>query len=93
MVSATDKPVEKSREPGLEPEQYYKPLLNGENGRDGKIKEVERKLSNLQAGMKRKEKMIFRTFHLIIQNIDVARPLTQSPTQIRKTTRRAWWIC
>jgi len=38
---------------------------------------------------KRLRKMIFRTFNLIIQNIDVAQPLTQ----IRKTTRRAWWIC
>jgi hypothetical protein len=54
--------VELVRQLGLEPDQHYKPLLNGENGRDSKIKEVGRKLSNIEANAKRKE--------IVLKNLD-----------------------
>jgi hypothetical protein len=59
--------VELFKQLGLEPDQHYKPLVNGENGRDGKIKEVERKLSNLQASLKRKE-MVLRNLDSLLEN-------------------------
>ncbi len=47
--------VEPFKQLGLEPDHHYKPLLDAKNGWGSKIKELERKLSNLEAGAKRKE--------------------------------------
>ncbi len=53
--------VELFKQLGLEPDQHYKPLLDGKNGWD-KIKEVGRKLSNIEASTKRKE--------IVLRNLD-----------------------
>ena len=50
------------RQLGLDPDQHYKPLLDGKHRWDGKITDVERKLSNLQASLKRKE--------IVLRNLD-----------------------
>jgi hypothetical protein len=54
--------VELMRQLGLDPDQHYKPLLDGKHGWDSKITDVERKLSNLQASLKRKE--------IVLRNLD-----------------------
>jgi DNA invertase Pin-like site-specific DNA recombinase len=54
--------VELFKQLGLEPDQHYKPLLDRKNGWDGKIKEVGRKLSNIEANLKRKE--------IVLRNLD-----------------------
>ena len=47
---------------GLEPDQRYKPLLDEKSTWDSKIKELERKPSNIEAGAKRKE--------IVLRNLD-----------------------
>jgi hypothetical protein len=59
--------VELFKQLGLDPDRHYRPPLNGENGGDGKIKEVERKLGNLQASLKRKE-MVLRNLNSILES-------------------------
>jgi len=54
--------VDLMRQLGLDPDQHYKPLLDGKHRWDGKITDVERKLSNLQASLKRKE--------IVLRNLD-----------------------
>ncbi len=54
--------VELFKQLGLEPDQHYKPLLDEKSNGDSKIKEVARKLSNLQASLKRKE--------IVLRNLD-----------------------
>jgi len=65
--------VQLMKQLGLDPDQHYKPLLNGENGRDGKIREVERKLSNLQASLKRKE-IVLRNLDNLLEQEDLDLP-------------------
>ena len=54
--------VELMRQLGLDPDRHYKPLLDDKSNGDSKVKELERKLSNLQAGLKRKE--------IVLRNLD-----------------------
>jgi hypothetical protein len=54
--------VELMRQLGLDPDRHYKPLLDGKHRWDNKIADVERKLSNLQASLKRKE--------IVLRNLD-----------------------
>jgi hypothetical protein len=54
--------VELMRQLGLDPDQHYKPLLDGKHRWDNTIAEVTRKLSNLQASLKRKE--------IVLRNLD-----------------------
>jgi hypothetical protein len=54
--------VELFKQLGLDPDQHYKPLLDEKSNGDNIIKELERKLSNLQAGSKRKE--------IVLRNLD-----------------------
>jgi site-specific DNA recombinase len=64
--------VELMKQLGLDPDQHYKPLLDGKNGLDSRIKEVERKLSNLQANLKRKE-MVLRNLDSLLEHDDFDR--------------------
>ncbi len=54
--------VELMKQLGLDPDQHYKPLFDGKSNGDSKAKELERKLSNLQASLKRKE--------IVLRNLD-----------------------
>ena len=54
--------VDLMKQLGLDPDQHYKPLLDGKHRWDGEIADVERKLSNLQASLKRKE--------IVLRNLD-----------------------
>jgi len=65
--------VELMRQLGLDPDQHYKPLLDEKHRWDGKIKDVERKLSNLQASLKRKE-IVLRNLDSLLEhdNFDLA---------------------
>src|SRR5208283_6079189 len=59
--------VELMRQLGLDPDRHYKPLLDGEHRWDNKIAEVARKLSNLQASLKRKE-MVLRNLDSLLES-------------------------
>jgi hypothetical protein len=54
--------VELMKQLGLDPDRHYKPLLDGKSNEDIKIKELQRKLSNLHASLKRKE--------IVLRNLD-----------------------
>ncbi len=54
--------VELMKQLGLDPDQHYKPLLDEKNGWENKTLELERKLNNLQASLKRKE--------IVLRNLD-----------------------
>jgi len=54
--------VELMKQLGLDPDRHYKPLLDEKSNGDSKAKELERKLSNLQASLKRKE--------IVLRNLD-----------------------
>jgi site-specific DNA recombinase len=62
--------VELMRQLGLDPDRHYKPLLDGKHRWDGKITDVERKLSNLQASLKRKE-MVLRNLDSLLEHEDL----------------------
>ena len=64
--------VELFRQLGLDPDQHYKPLLDGKNGLDSNIKGVERRLSDLQANLKRKE-MALRNLDSLLEHDDFDR--------------------
>ena len=63
--------VELVRQLGLEPENY-KALLDGKNGLDSKIHDLQRKLSNLEASMKRKE-IVLRNLDSLLEHDDFDR--------------------
>jgi DNA invertase Pin-like site-specific DNA recombinase len=54
--------VELMKQLGLDPDRHYKSLLDEKSNGDSKIKELERKLSNLHASLKRKE--------IVLRNLD-----------------------
>ena len=64
--------VELMRQLGLDPDQHYKPLLKGKSNGDSKVKELERKLSNLQASLKRKE-IVLRNLDSLLESDDFDR--------------------
>ncbi len=64
--------VELMRQLGIEPDQHYKPLLDEKSNGDIKIAEVTRKLSNLQASLKRKE-MVLRNLDSLLESNDFDR--------------------
>jgi hypothetical protein len=61
--------VELMKQLGLDPDRHYKPLLDEKSNGDSKIKEFERKLSNLQAGLKRKE-IVLRNLDSLLEHDD-----------------------
>lgn len=63
--------VELMRQLGLEPENY-KALLDGKNGMDGKIESLERKLSNVEASLRRKE-IVLRNLDSLLERDDFDR--------------------
>ena len=63
--------VELMRQLGLEPENY-KALLDGKNGLNSKIKEVEWKLSNVEASLRRKE-IVLRNLDSLLERDDFDR--------------------
>ena len=63
--------VELMRQLGLEPE-HYKLLLDGKNGLDSKIETLERKLSNVEASLRRKE-IVLRNLDSLLERDDFDR--------------------
>ncbi|MGO9018226.1 MAG: recombinase family protein [Syntrophobacteraceae bacterium] len=61
--------VELMRQLGLDPDRHYKPLLDGKSNEDNKVKELERKLSNIQASLKRKE-IVLRNLDSLLESDD-----------------------
>lgn len=59
--------VELMKQLGLDPDRHYKSLLDGKANGDSKAKELERKLSNLQANLKRKE-MVLRNLDSLLES-------------------------
>ncbi|MGA2227587.1 MAG: recombinase family protein, partial [Syntrophobacteraceae bacterium] len=64
--------VELVKQLGLNPDQHYKPLLDNGNGGNNKIKELERKLSNIEAAAKRKE-IVLRNLDSLLEHDDFDR--------------------
>ena len=73
--------VELMKQLGLDPDQHYKPLLDEKSNGDSKIRELERKLSNLQASLKRKE-MVLRNLDSLLESDGFDRLITPKSAMV-----------